>query len=85
MTGTPSSESAPRSDRTLDKIRLGGLPPQLATGLRVGSGSGRKCNGCDEHIGTSEREFGVDYSRTLTFRFHVECYEAWSTRTDSSY
>ena len=71
----------PRSDRTLDKVRRGGLPAPLNRQLWVGPGSNKLCNGCGERISREEREFEINFADTLAFAFHPECYKAWMSIT----
>jgi hypothetical protein len=68
-----------RPERTLDKTCRGGLPAPLDCTLWVGPGSLKACDGCGEVIAHDEREFEVQVSETLTFRFHAECHKAWLT------
>jgi len=51
-----SEAEMPRSDRTLDKVRRGGLPAPLNRQLWVGPGSNKPCNGCGERINGEERD-----------------------------
>jgi len=71
----------PRSDRTLDRVRRGGLPAPLNRQLWVGPGSNKPCDGCGERISGDEREFEINFADTLTFSFHPECYKAWMSIT----
>jgi hypothetical protein len=76
-TTLPDRES--RTARTIANTRQGALPVPLDGKLWVGHGSGKACSGCGDSINPIEREFERDYLGTLTFRFHAECYGAWSS------
>jgi len=66
-----------RADKTIDKMRRGGLPaPTKHTGL-VGRGDRRPCDGCSETIHPSETQWVVTLQQTFQWRFHEECYDAW--------
>ena len=88
----PSSELPPehpdraraRIERTVDKMRRGGLPAPFTGRTWVHFGTSRPCSGCCEPVISSEREFGVELSKALTFVFHVECYNAWMTFGDGT-
>ena len=71
--------SVRRAERTLDKIRRGGLPAPTEHTQLVGNGDGRPCDGCGETIHPSETACTVSVRRTLDWRFHEACYEAWLT------
>jgi hypothetical protein len=86
----PTSEARPpirggsdgdstRTERTIDKTRGGTLPAQGAVKVTVRPGSSKVCSGCDEPITDEGREFGVEMSDAVTFRFHAECHAAWIT------
>ena len=66
-----------RAERTTAKTRNGGLPAPFEGRTWVGRGSSRICNGCGDVISEAEREFEMDFSEFLSFRFHPECYHAW--------
>ena len=71
--------SARRAEKTLDKLRRGGLPAPTEHTLLVGQGDGRPCDGCGETIQPSEIASTVSVRRALDWRFHEGCYEAWLT------
>jgi hypothetical protein len=71
-------EFAARWARTVEKTRQGGLPAPFAATPHIRPGSGQACSGCGERIEPTEREFETSYSNALTFRFHSECYRAWT-------
>jgi hypothetical protein len=71
-------EFAARWARTVEKTRQGGLPAPFAAMPHIGAGSGQACSGCGDCIAATEREFETRYANALTFRFHSECYRAWT-------
>ena len=71
--------SVRRAEKTLDKIRRGALPAPTEHTQLVGNGDGRPCDGCGETIHPSETACTVSIRRTLDWRFHEACYEAWLT------
>ncbi|HEV8583470.1 MAG TPA: hypothetical protein VGT02_00715 [Methylomirabilota bacterium] len=77
---TTRADGTARAARTAEKLRLGGLPP--AEGVLawrwVGAGMGRACDGCADRIARTERELEAQLAGTLVFRFHVDCFAAWS-------
>jgi hypothetical protein len=76
--GSDAQARPSRAERTVDKMRRGGLPAAFDGRIWVGPGSGAACNGCGDAIGPTEHEFEKDYANALSFRFHHECYTAWS-------
>jgi hypothetical protein len=74
-----------RSFRTLEATGRGALPARVDGKLWVGPGSGKLCSGCGESINSTEQEFESDYSDTLIFRFHAECYDAWMAPSASAH
>ena len=68
-----------RSDRTIKKTRLGGLPAPTRDAADFLPGNGTPCDGCAETIGTDETLYCVSVRSVVHLRFHHECYLAWST------
>jgi hypothetical protein len=70
-----------RADKTRDKTRRGGLPAPTSDRPTLESGNGRRCDGCSEPITQLERMAVVAIANVSLFRFHEDCYTAWSTFT----
>ena len=70
-----------RTERTIATARRGALPLAIDGRVWVGPGVAKACNGCGDLITHAEREFVVEVSEVLTFRFHAECHRAWVTFT----
>lgn len=68
-----------RIDKTLEKLRYGGLPAPIEAKPVVESGDGNLCSGCGESIEPFEQLYGVRV--ILPFRFHDVCYYTWATFT----
>jgi hypothetical protein len=68
-----------RIDKTLDKMRRGGLPLAPAD-IRPSaeSGNGRKCDGCSEPMYQLDRMYVAVVFNVTVLRFHDVCYEAWA-------
>ena len=67
-----------RRERTVDILRRGGLAAPSTGKTWVGRGSGQACSGCGDMIPAEESEYELEFVDGLTFRFHVECWKAWS-------
>ena len=65
------------SARIMGKLWQGTLPTDEPVKLRVGLGSGLKCDGCDVPILPSEPEHEVEMPDGHTLRFHVACAGLW--------
>lgn len=72
-----------RIDKTVDKMRRGGLPAPTKHTRLVGLGDGRPCDGCGETIHPTERRCAITITVHAAFewRFHEECYQAWASFT----
>jgi hypothetical protein len=67
-----------RFDKTLEKLRRGGLPPVTANHRReVTAGLGQQCDGCDDWIGRYEQLHRLIVEDTVRLGFHDACYRAW--------
>jgi hypothetical protein len=78
---SPSPMTQGRMDKTVDKMRRGGLPAPTSDRPTLESGNGRRCDGCSEPITQLERMAVVVIFKAALMRFHEECYTAWSTFT----
>ena len=67
-----------RADKTVDKMRRGGLPRPTGDRPTVEAGTGRRCDGCGEVMTQLERMCVVMIFRVALLRFHEECSAAWS-------
>ena len=65
------------SERITDKLWRGTLPADEPVKTWGGTGSGLKCDGCDEPILSSEPELEVDLPDGRALRFHVACEGLW--------
>ena len=63
----------------LDRTSRGSLAVPTCTTVSAGSGSNRRCNGCDEIVRRDEYELEVEVCGAVTLRFHAQCHEAWLT------
>ena len=72
---------AGRADKTRDKTRRGGLPAPTSDRPAIESGNGQRCAGCSEPITQLENMAVVVIYSVALYRFHEECYTAWSTFT----
>jgi hypothetical protein len=70
-----------RADKTVDKMRRGGLPAPTEHTTTIGIGDGSPCNGCTETIEPTETMRAVRVRRILDLWFHDTCYTAWATFT----
>ena len=70
-----------RADKTRDKMRRGGLPAPTSDRPTLESGNGRRCDGCGDPMTQLERMAVVVIHSVALYRFHEECYAAWSTFT----
>jgi len=68
-----------RIDKTIDKMRRGGLPAPTRDRPAFESGNGRQCAGCNETITQIERMAVVVVYGIALYRFHEDCYTAWAT------
>jgi signal transduction histidine kinase/CheY-like chemotaxis protein len=68
-----------RSDKTLDKMRRGGLPTPTEHIREIAVGDGRPCHGCTEAIEPTESLQDIRARGILDLRFHETCYMAWAT------
>jgi hypothetical protein len=69
-----------RIDKTLDKMRRGGLPlAPTDTRATVESGNGRKCDGCSEPMYQIDRMYVAVVLDVTVLRFHDVCYQAWAS------
>jgi hypothetical protein len=75
--GSDANET--RTERTISKARRGALPTASGGRVWIAPGAWQACNGCGEAITPEDREYEVEVSEALTFRFHAECHRAWST------
>jgi hypothetical protein len=66
-----------RVDKTLEKMRRGGLPATTEHTWLVGIGDGRPCDSCGETIHKTEVLCTVSVLHALDWRFHEVCYDAW--------
>jgi hypothetical protein len=66
-----------RVDRTLEKIRLGGLPAAPEAKPLIEGGDGNLCSGCGETIEPADQLYSVRV--VAPYRFHDVCYNAWAT------
>ena len=66
-----------RVDRTMEKIRRGGLPAPTDAKPLVEGGDGNLCSGCSETIEPAEQRYSVRV--VASYRFHDVCYNAWVT------
>jgi hypothetical protein len=69
----------PRAQRTLDKMRRGGLPAPTKHTQRIGAGDGAPCDGCGQPIRATDACVRISIHRALDWTFHEGCYEAWAT------
>ena len=67
-----------RMDKTVDKMRRGGLPAPTKHNRVLALGDGRPCDGCGETIHPTEVQSAI-LLRGLDWRLHD--YAAWSTFT----
>ena len=65
-------------DKTVDKIRRGGLPAPTEHIRVVALGDGRPCDGCCDTVHPTETEWTIRLAG-LAWRLHEECYAAWSS------
>jgi hypothetical protein len=65
-------------DRTVEKVRSGGLPPATADTPSTGCAYGLQCSGCGECIEGLDEQYLVNIHGELV-RFHEVCYNAWAT------
>ena len=70
-----------RMDKTVDKMRRGGLPAPTEHTRVVALGDGRPCDGCGETVHPTEGQWTIRVGGGLEWRLHEECYAAWSTFT----
>jgi signal transduction histidine kinase/AmiR/NasT family two-component response regulator len=68
-----------RADKTLDKMRRGGLPAPTEHTRKIAVGDGRSCHGCTEPIEPTEALHDIHARGILDLRFHETCYVAWVT------
>jgi two-component system, sensor histidine kinase len=68
-----------RADKTLDKMRRGGLPAPSEHVRKIAVGDGRPCHGCTETIEPTESLHDICARGILDLRFHETCYMAWAT------
>lgn len=68
-----------RSEKTVDKVRRGGLPTATHDPRQLSVGDGTPCDGCGETVEPSEQLLSVSVRGVLTLRFHETCYAAWSS------
>jgi hypothetical protein len=64
-------------DKTLEKIRHGGLPAATDAKPVIETGDGNLCSGCGETIESLEELYAVRV--VMSFRFHDVCYNGWAT------
>ena len=70
-----------RMDKTIDKMRRGGLPAPTEHIRVVALGDGRPCDGCGETIHPTETQSTIRVVAGLEWRFHEECHAAWASFT----
>jgi hypothetical protein len=68
-----------RFERTVDKIRRGGLPTKTDDLVDFIPGTGTACDGCGDVITVDETLYRVSMRGVVQLCFHHECYVAWST------
>ena len=68
-----------RIDKTVDKMRRGGLPAPTDDKPSVEAGNGNRCSGCSETIEPVDQLYFVHVRRVALLRFHDVCYNAWAT------
>jgi hypothetical protein len=66
-------------DKTLEKMRSGGLPPVTDDQASIGCAYGFPCSGCGESIEGLDEQYLVKIRGGARLRFHAVCYNAWST------
>jgi len=72
-----SDGNARRAAVIREKLRAGALPPDAPTKTWGGYGSGQLCDGCGERIAIGAPEYEVDFSHSVTLRFHQGCFVFW--------
>lgn len=70
-----------RADKTIDKMRRGGLPSPTEHRRKIGPGDATPCDGCTESIESTDRMHSVRVRGVLDLRFHDPCYNAWASFT----
>jgi hypothetical protein len=70
-----------RFEKTLDKMRSGGLPAATHSPRHFRLGDGSPCDGCGETVEPRDGLLSVSV-RSLRLSFHEACYAAWSTFKD---
>jgi len=65
------------SERITDKLWRGILPADEPVKTWGGTGSGLKCDACDDSIPSRDPELEVDMPDGQTLRFHVACEGLW--------
>jgi hypothetical protein len=68
-----------RIDKTLDKMRRGGLPAPSNDRPAIEAGNGCRCSGCSETIDPVDHLYLVLIHGVGPFRFHEDCFNAWAT------
>ena len=67
-----------RFEKTLDKIRHGGVPVAMRNDVReVTPGNRLRCDGCGEGVALKEDCIRATLTEGLLLRLHEECYGAW--------
>ena len=69
-----------RMDKTVDKMRRGGLPAPTEHTRIVALGDDRACDGCGETIHPTETQWTIRLLG-LKWRLHDECHAAWAAFT----
>ena len=67
-----------RFDKTLERLRQGGLPAVTPNHRReVTAGLGQQCDGCDDWIDRYEQLHRLIVEDTVRLGLHDTCYRAW--------
>ena len=59
------------------KIAAGLLPRERPKPVRVGRGSGKACDACEQPITRQHREIEFDPPGSATIRLHYDCMQQW--------
>ena len=73
-----------RTERTLDKLRRGGLPASLSGKTWGGAGTSKNCDGCGEPVRADDWKFEVEVEERSPLRFHAECHRVLMALTGTS-
>ena len=70
-----------RIEKTIDKMRRGGLPAPTSDKPSIETGNGTRCSGCTETVDPVDMMYLLFIRGVGPFRFHDVCYHAWASFT----